>query len=196
MLLCLVSEVLSLIDHERNANGIDDTVTGNGDNPELSNMGQNVEQDHKFIITFDNHGEAVMSKELYEKIRKEILSLDHLLFYFFRRVLFVGLYAFVLFAVMILGRDSGVSESVQVISAIAGAMIPFIFDTIFADHHLSVRTSNNLATKEKLGHILKVNKRENTIFVELININKSKMKVKKKESQKNQEIEQPQAVEA
>jgi hypothetical protein len=159
-------------------------------------MGQNGEEDHKFIIKFDKHGEAVMSRELYEKIKKEILSLDHLLFYFFRRVIFVGLYAFVLLTIMILGRDSGVSESVQVISAIAGAMIPFIFDTIFADHHLSVRTSNNLATKEKLGHILKVNKRENTIFVELININKSEMKVKKKESQKNQEIEQPQAVEA
>ena len=179
--------VLSLIDHENDADRIDNI--GNGDNPELSNMGQNVEQDHKFIITFDNHGEAVMSKELYEKIRKEILSLDHLLFYFFRRVIFVGLYAFVLFTIMILGRDSGVSESVQVINAIAGAMIPFIFDTIFADHHLSIRTSNNLATKEKLGHILKVNKRENTIFVELININND-------ESQKNQEIEQPQAVEA
>ena len=178
--------VLSLIDHENDADRIDNI--GNGDNPELSNMGQNVEQDHKFI-TFDNHGEAVMSKELYEKIRKEILSLDHLLFYFFRRVIFVGLYAFVLFTIMILGRDSGVSESVQVINAIAGAMIPFIFDTIFADPHLSVRTSNNLATKEKLGHILKVNKRENTIFVVVSNINND-------ESQKNQEIEQPQAVEA
>jgi hypothetical protein len=75
---------------------------------------------------------------------------------------------------MILGRDSGISESVQVISAIAGALILFIFDTIFADHHLSQKNSNNMAMKERLEHILKVNKREGgKIFVELINVKNS-----------------------
>ena len=123
-------------------------------------------------MKFDKHGEAMISKELYEKVSKEILPLEHLLFYFFRRVIFVVLYAFVMFTVLISARDSGVSESVQIIGAIAGAVIPLVFDTIFADLHLSQRTSKNMATKERLEHILKVNKRgkNNTIVVELLNI--------------------------
>jgi hypothetical protein len=122
----------------------------------------------------------MISKELYKKVSKEILPLKHLLFYFFRRIIFVGLYAFVMFTVMISARDSGVSESVQVISAIAAAIIPFVFDTIFADHHISQKMSKNMATKERLEHILKVSERgeNNTIVVELIDINND-------ESQKN-----------
>ncbi len=53
-------------------------------------------------------------------------------------------------------------------------MLPFIFDTIFADHHSSQKNSNNMAMKERLEHILKVNKREGgKIFVELINVKNS-----------------------
>ena len=119
------------------------------------------------------HGETIISEmsELYENVRKEILPLDHMLFYFFRRVIFVGLYAFVMFTILILGRESGISGSVQVISGIAGALIPFLFYTNFADSSLSEKMSRIMATKEKLEHILKVKKRENNIIsVELINI--------------------------
>jgi hypothetical protein len=153
------------------------STSGNGENAELASIDEN-------IIKFDEHGEAMISKELYEKVSNEILPLDHLLFYFFRRVIFICLYAFVMFTVMILARDSGVSESVQAINAIVGVLIPFIFDTIFADHHSPQKTCVNMATREKLEHILKVDKRENkTIFVELININNGK-------SPEGQEIEQ------
>ena len=70
-----------------------------------------------------------------------------------------------MFTVMTLGRESGVSDSVQVIDAIAGALIPFVFDTIFADRHLSQKMSKIMATKERLEHILKVKKREKTQFL-------------------------------
>ena len=69
------------------------------------------------IIKFDKHGEAMILKAIYETICQSVLRLDHELFYFFRRVLFVGLYAFGMLTVMILARESGVSGIIQVISA-------------------------------------------------------------------------------
>ncbi len=62
----------------------------------------------ELTIEFDKHGEAMISTKLYKKIRKKILHLDHILFYFFRRVIFVGLYVFGMITVMIVARDSGV----------------------------------------------------------------------------------------
>ena len=129
-----------------------------------------------------------MAIKLFENISKEIFPLEHLLFYFFRRVLFVFLYAFMMFTVMILTRESGVSESSQVITAIVGALIPFIFDTIYADQHETQRKAMNEATKEKLKHILKANKDENNnIVVELIlNINNDEQSQSDDESQNEQ----------
>ncbi|CAB3998567.1 Hypothetical predicted protein [Paramuricea clavata] len=151
------------------------STSGNGDNAdsELANINESGKEDDKLVIEFDElNGEAKISKELYEKVSEIILPMDHLLFYFFRRVIFVGLYAFVMFTVMILARESGISGSVQVMSAIAGGLIPFLFDTSLDDSSLSEKMSRIMATKEKLEHILKVKKRENNrIFVELININ-------------------------
>ena len=171
---------------ETNTDTNEPSTSGNGDNAELVNIIESDKEDAKLIIKFDKHGEALISKELYEKVSNEILPLQHLLFYFFRRVIFVGLYAFVMFTVMTLGRESGVSDSVQVISAIAGVLIPFVFDTIFADRHLSQKMSKIMATKERLEHILKVKKRENnTIFVELINVNDD-------ESLKDQQVQRRQ----
>ena len=79
------------------------------------------------IIKFDKYGEAMISKAIYETICQKVLRLDHELFYFFRRVLFVGLYAFGMLTVMILARESGVSGIIQIISAIFAGFIPFIF---------------------------------------------------------------------
>ena len=123
----------------------------------------------KNIVKFDKHGEAMISKELYEAISQELFPLDRLLFYFFRRVFFVGLYAFSMFMVMILARDSGASGIAQIISSILGVLIPFTFNTIFADFHSAKKECENTAIKHKLGHILraKIHKR-NTILVELV----------------------------
>ena len=179
--------------HEKHKGGVTETSTdtnrpstsGNGDNAEKTNINESGKESCMIFIEHNTrresgdpclqscgeHGETIISKELYEKVRKEILPLDHMLFYFFRRVIFVGLYAFVMFTVLILGRESGISGSVQVISGIAGALIPFLFYTNFADSSLSEKMSRIMATKEKLEHILKVKKRENnTIYVEFINI--------------------------
>ena len=123
----------------------------------------------KNIIKFDQHGEAMISKELYKTIcsKKSVLDLDHILFYFFRRVVFVCLYSFCLLAVMILARHSGVSDTLQFISSILGILLPFVFDSIFAEHE-SQSNSEKAAMRQKLKHILKVKKQENnTILVEL-----------------------------
>ena len=113
----------------------------------------------------------MIAKKLYNEISKQFLPVEHLLIFFFRRIIFVFVYSLALILVMILGRDSGIPETVQVISAIAGALIPFIFDTIFADHHLTQRNANNLAMKDKLWHILKAKRFENNIVVEINNLN-------------------------
>ena len=52
---------------------------------ETDNIANNCEN----IIQFDKHGEAMISKELYKTISKKFFYLDHLLFYFFRRVIFL-----------------------------------------------------------------------------------------------------------
>ena len=147
---------------------------GNGRNKK-ADTDKNSKVDNGLVIKFDKHGEAMISIELYKKVEKEILRLDQLVFYFFRRMILVGVYVLGFIIVMVVVRESGLSESVQLISAIAGALILFVFDTIFAEHHISQKNSRNAATREKLEHILKVNKYENnTIFVEVININNDK----------------------
>ena len=126
------------------------------------------------IIKFDKHGEAMISKATYETIRQEVLRRDLELFYFFRRVLFVGLYAFGMLTVMILARESGVSGIIQIISAIFAGIIPFIFDTMFGPQHFSQIsiTCKEMAMRQKLEHILNVKEQENnTILIELVNEN-------------------------
>ena len=111
----------------------------------------------------------MISKELYKTIcsNKSVLDLDHLLFYFFRRVVFVCLYSVCLLVVMILARHSRVSDTLQFISGILGILLPFVFDSIFAEHE-SQSNSEKAAMRQKLKHILKVKKQENsTILVEL-----------------------------
>ena len=108
--------------------------------------------------------QSMVSKELYELISDMVLRLDQLLFYFFRRVAFVGLYAFCMLTVTILARDSGVSGIVQFINAILGVLTPLVFDTIFAEQHLVRRISEETAVRQKLAHILEVKGHENNTF--------------------------------
>ena len=161
--------------------GVDNSASGeiDSDNTPRQNIENNEDkndgrEDDKLIIKFNKYGEAEISKELYERISKEILHTENLLFYFIRRVIFVAIYAFVMQVLMLLGRESGISSSVQIISAIATAVIPFIYDTIFADPDMALKDSKNEATKEKLEKILRVYKRENsdTIYVVLITVDK------------------------
>ena len=69
--------------------------------------------EEKNIIKFDEKGEAMIPKEFYKTIREKVLNLNHLLFHFFRRMIFVVLYSFCLLVIMILARDSAKSEIVQ-----------------------------------------------------------------------------------
>ena len=121
------------------------------------------------IIKFDEKGEAMISKELYKTIRKKVLNLNHLLFQLFRRMIFVGLYSFCLLVIMILARDSAKSGIVQIISGILGLLLPFVFDSIFAEPHLSQKTNEEAAMKQKLEHLLKTTRlHNNTILVEMV----------------------------
>ena len=124
------------------------------------------------IIKFDEYGEAMISKKIYKTIKKHVLHFDQVLFYFVRRVIFVGIYGFGMLTVMVLVRESGASGIVQVISAVFAALIPFIFDTIFSDNHSSQIASEEIAMRQRLEHILKVKMQENnTILIQLVNIN-------------------------
>ena len=126
------------------------------------------------IIKFDKYGEAMISKEVYKTISKRVLHLDRLLFYFVRRVLVVGLYAFGMLMVMILARESEVSGIMQVVSAIFAGVIPFILDAMYGDYHLSQIRINcdEVAMRQRLEHILNVKMHEdNTILIHLVNVN-------------------------
>ncbi|XP_028400987.1 uncharacterized protein LOC114524071 [Dendronephthya gigantea] len=148
-------------------------VVNNGPNAggTTSSTEDHADEDEILAIKFEEKtGEAMVSKKLYEDISKIILPLDYLLFRFFRRVVFVSLYAVIMFMVLSLSRKTGLSAGAQALSAIVGILIPFIFDTIYADNHKAQRNSINIATKAQVGHLLKVHKRENNIIrVELVN---------------------------
>ncbi|XP_028413917.1 uncharacterized protein LOC114536764 [Dendronephthya gigantea] len=122
-------------------------------------------------IKFDERtGEAMISRKLYEEVSKIVLPLGDLLFHFFRRVIFVCIYAWILFLVLLLAMESGVSGSIRAIGAIAAILLPFIFDTIYADNKKAQKASTNMATTKILEHILKIKKHENNmIVVELVN---------------------------
>ena len=136
------------------------------------NRSEDQDNNEKPIIKIDQCGEAMISKELYETIIQSVLPLDRLLFYFFRRMIFVGLYSVCILVIMTVAQKSGVSGSVQIISGILGILIPFVFDSIFAEHYLSQRTSQEKAIRQKLQHILKTTRlNKNTVLVELVNIN-------------------------
>ena len=78
------------------------------------------------------------------------------------------LHSIYLLVILILIRDSGVSDTVQIISGIVSVLLPFIFDNIFAEHHLSQRISREGVMRQKLEHMLKVKKQENNkILVQL-----------------------------
>ncbi|XP_028414145.1 uncharacterized protein LOC114537209 [Dendronephthya gigantea] len=122
-------------------------------------------------IKFDTTGEAIISREFFKEVSKIVLSLDHLLFCFFRRVVIVGIYAWIMFIVMILVQETGLSGSLQAISTIVAILVPFVFDMIYADHHSAQKYSGSMAMKERLGHTLRVcGIKENMIVFKLINI--------------------------
>ncbi|XP_028401030.1 uncharacterized protein LOC114524108 isoform X2 [Dendronephthya gigantea] len=133
--------------------------------------GENVENNYNgdklLAIKFEEKtGVTMISKKLYEEISKIIFPLDYLLFHFVRRFFFVFVYAFLMLIVLILAKDSGIMESVQALSAIVAILLPFIFDTIYADHHTAQKTAVNMATKEKLEHIiLRVKKQKENLFL-------------------------------
>ena len=62
---------------------------------------------------------------------------------------------------MILARDSAKSEIVQIISGILGLLIPFVFDSILTEPHLSQKTNEEAAMKQKLEHLLKATRLPN-----------------------------------
>ncbi|XP_028400980.1 uncharacterized protein LOC114524065 isoform X2 [Dendronephthya gigantea] len=132
---------------------------------------KNREKKYRAIKFDERTGEAMISKKLYKEVSEldQILPLGDLLFHFFRRVLFVCIYAWAMLIVLILGEESGISGSIRAISSIVAFLLPFIFNTIYADNVATQKDSTNMATTEKLEHILKIKKRENDmIFVELV----------------------------
>jgi hypothetical protein len=113
-----------------------------------------------YTIQFDKDVELTIQKELYNSVREMFLPYDRVLFNYFQGVLFVIVFAYLLYIVMSLAQESAISGSVQVIGSIAATSLPFIFDFVWKKNSDEKKEADTISLKSKLKLILLVRTRE------------------------------------
>ena len=124
-----------------------------------------------FVIKLDSNGEPMIPKALYNSVREKFLPYDRILFHYFHGVLFIGIFAYLLFIMMSLAETSGISNSVRIIGTIAATTIPFIFNFVWKKNSDEQKAANIIALKSKLKRILLVHSSDDTtgeMVVELV----------------------------
>ena len=97
---------------------------------ECSNNGTENSKE-RFIITRDYNGDPMIPKKLYNLVREKLLPYDRILFHYFQGVVFIAIFAYILYILLSLAQTSEISGSVQVIGTIAATSIPFIFNFVW-----------------------------------------------------------------
>ncbi len=96
-------------------------------------------------------------KTLYNIIREKLLPYDKALFDYFTRMLFVGGFFLLLYAMMSLAQKSNISGPAQIISSMIASTIPFTFDTIWAQDTFEQKDANNKDQKQKIRQMMVLN---------------------------------------
>ena len=108
----------------------------------------------RFKIKLDENGEPLIPKPLYDIVREKFLPYDEILVPFFGGLTFVVIFAYFLYIFMSLAQASGISSSVQIISAMAATSLPFLVNVFWKKYNDEQKKANNLALKYKLKHVL------------------------------------------
>jgi hypothetical protein len=103
-------------------------------------------------------------------VKDKFMPYDRILFQYFQGVLFVIVFAYLLYIVMALAQESAISGSVQIIGSIAATSLPFIFDFVWKKNSDEQKEADSCALKSKLKRILlvrEVDDRTGQMVVEL-----------------------------
>ena len=111
---------------------------------------------NRFEIKLDENGEPVIPKPLYDIVREKFLPYDEILVPYFEGLIFVILFAYLLYIFMSLAQASGISSGVQIISTMAATSLPFLVNIIWTKSNEKQKEANSLALKYKLKHVLSV----------------------------------------
>ena len=123
---------------------------------ETAQSSAETDSNRRFKIKLHENGEPVIPKPLYEIVREKFLPYDDVLVHYFGSLIFVLIFAYLLYIFMSLAQASGVSSSVQIISAMAATSLPFLVNVIWKKNNEEQEKANNLALKYKLKHVLSV----------------------------------------
>ena len=111
---------------------------------------------------------GTVSKALYNKIRKEVLPYNKVLFYYSVRIFFFVInFCLIVFVMMYLAQKSDIDVPAQIMSTIVISTFPLIFDTIWAKHSSETKKVYCKKLKLKLRGIMKMEKREDVVYVKL-----------------------------
>ena len=136
----------SRVESNQRSNNVTDNSCRLGDTNQRTDL---------YRIELDD-GEPIISKELYDQVRKHILPYHQTLFHYFKGVFFIAVFGYLLYILMSMAQKSGISGSLQIISTISVSSIPFIFDFVWKKKSDEQKEADSIALQSKLKGILKV----------------------------------------
>ena len=117
---------------------------------------------------------GTVSKALYKELRETLLPYDEVLFWFSVRLFLVANFCLLMSVMMLLAQTSGISEEINIISTMAVGTLPFIFDTILAEHNSEQEKVADIKLKLTLRGMVKLKKKVDAVIMVEINCDKKR----------------------
>ena len=136
----------SCVESNERSNNVTKNSCTFGDSNQCTNL---------YTIELDD-GEPIISKKLYDKVRKKISPYRQTLFHYYKGVFFIAVFGYLLYILMSMAQTSGIPGSIQIISTISVTSAPFIFDFVWKKKSDEQKEADSIALNSKLKGILKV----------------------------------------
>ena len=103
---------------------------------------------------YNHNNESMISIQLYDRIREEILPYNLTLFHFFIKVFFVFLFALLMFTVINILRTADISGTVKVITTMSVSVVPHILNVVAAKISEERKNAQNEVQKIKVEKLV------------------------------------------
>ena len=103
---------------------------------------------------YNHNNESMISIQLYDRIREEILPYNLTLFHFFIKVFFVFLFALLMFTVINILRTADISGTVKVITTMSVSVVPYILSVVAAKISEEKKNAQNEVQKIKVEKLV------------------------------------------
>ena len=121
------------------------------------NDGDDNDDNIKTKWKYNHNNESMISIQLYDRIREEILPYNLTLFHFFIKVLFVFLFALFMFTVINILRTADISGTVKVLTTMSVSVVPYILSVVAAKISEEKKNAQNEVQKIKVEkHVSKL----------------------------------------